>query len=199
MELFYCLLHRDTLGPLPAGNLGNTKWPVATSPKERIVLYPLCHGSWASLLFALPMDPSTSKTQALAQRLVELEARTRKADDSKAPGAFSICEMLRPQLATLMGGVGFRVLLSRALVVAQADDPWLHTVQVEDDGTLSARDEAAALKNPEAMARGSVVLVSHLLGLMVAFIGEALTLRLVLQVWPTLSFDELDSRKGDKK
>lgn len=145
------------------------------------------------------MDSSTSETRALAERLLVFEARTRKADARKVPGAFPVCERLRPQLATLMGGLGFRVLLSRALAVAQVDDPWLRAVQVEVDGTLSARDEAEAIKNPEAMAQGSVVLVSHLLGLMVTFIGEALTLRLVHQAWPKLSFDASDFRKGDKK
>ncbi|MEZ0276632.1 MAG: hypothetical protein ACAH88_17100 [Roseimicrobium sp.] len=144
------------------------------------------------------MNRVTPATRALAERLIALEVGG-KADDSKIPSAFPVCERLRPQLATLMGGLGFHILLSRALAVALAEDPWLRMVQVEADGTLSALDEAKAIENPEAMAQGSVVLVSHLLGLMVAFIGEALTLRLVHETWPTLSVSESDFRKGDKK
>ena len=45
---------------------------------------------------------------------------------------------------------------------------------------------------------GEVVLVSELLGLLHAFIGEALTLRLLRDVWPNAVFDDCDSRDGEK-
>jgi hypothetical protein len=50
------------------------------------------------------------------------------------------------------------------------------------------------------MAEGSVVLVAQLLALLVAFIGENLTLRMVREVWPKLpQINDLDLRKGDKQ
>jgi hypothetical protein len=45
---------------------------------------------------------------------------------------------------------------------------------------------------------GRVVLLAQLLGLLVAFIGEDLTLRLVREVWPKLSLNNLDFGKGYK-
>ena len=43
-----------------------------------------------------------------------------------------------------------------------------------------------------------MVLVAQLLGLLVAFIGETLTLRLVREVWPKLPLNDLDFGRGDK-
>jgi hypothetical protein len=145
------------------------------------------------------MNRVPSETRALAARLIALELRSRKAGESKGPAAFPVCETLRPQLATLMGSAGFHALLTRALAVARAEDPWLRAVEVEADGSLRARDEAEAMANTKAMTESSVVLVSHLLGLLVAFIGDALTLRMVREVWPKLPLDESDFRKGDTK
>jgi len=46
---------------------------------------------------------------------------------------------------------------------------------------------------------GRVVLLAQLLGLLVAFIGEDLTLRLVREVWPKLSINDVNFGKGDEK
>ncbi len=142
------------------------------------------------------MNRVTSETRALAERLIVFEVAGRNRGTSQVPGAFPVCEKLRPQLAMLMGSSGFHALISRVLAVAHAEHPWLRTVQVEADGSLG---EAGAIENPEATAKGNVVLVAHLLGLLVAFIGESLTLRMVREVWPKLSLDESDLRKGDTK
>jgi len=42
-------------------------------------------------------------------------------------------------------------------------------------------------------------LVSQLLSLLVAFIGANITLRMVREVWPKLSLNDLEFSKGDKK
>jgi hypothetical protein len=43
-----------------------------------------------------------------------------------------------------------------------------------------------------------VVLVAQLLGLLVTFIGEDLTLGLVREIWPKLSLDKSGFGKGSK-
>ena len=53
--------------------------------------------------------------------------------------------------------------------------------------------------NPEELFEGGVVLLAQLLGLLVAFIGESLTLRLVREVWPQLPLDDLDFGKGEQR
>jgi len=64
---------------------------------------------------------------------------------------------------------------------------------------LEGLEELQAQVDPEEMAEGSVVLVAQLLALLVAFIGENLTLQMVREVWPKLSLNDLDFDKGDKK
>jgi len=134
-----------------------------------------------------------------AERLIAYEIGGNKFSGTKTSAAFPVYEKLRPHLANLMGNNGFRALLSRALVRAEADVPSLRSMQVKADGSLAGLDKLEVQASPEELARGSVVLVAQLLGLLVAFIGEALTLRLVREVWPKLSVNDLDFGKGDKK
>ena len=97
-----------------------------------------------------------------------------------------------------MGNAGFRALLSRALALANAEVPWLRAVQVKADGSLEGLEELHAQLDPDEIFEGRVVLLAQLLGLLVAFIGENLTLRLVREVWPKLSLNDLDFGKGGK-
>jgi hypothetical protein len=52
-----------------------------------------------------------------AERLIAYETKGNKSSETKSQAVFPVGEKLRPQLATLMGNVGFRALLSRALAV----------------------------------------------------------------------------------
>lgn len=105
-------------------------------------------------------------------------------------------ERLRPPLSSLMGPAGFRGLLARALALASAEVPWLRAVRVDDDGTLDGWLQPFAVLGPEQFHEGRVVLLAQLLGLLVAFIGERLTLRLLLEEWPKLSVGDLDFGGG---
>ena len=96
-----------------------------------------------------------------------------------------------------MGQAGFRALLSRSLALANAKVPCLRAVHVNSDGSLAGLDELEAQLDPDKFREGRVVLLAQLLGLMVAFIGESLTMRLVHDVWPRLSANDLDFDKGD--
>jgi hypothetical protein len=125
----------------------------------------------------------------LAERLVAYETKANKSSKTKTLAAFLVGEKLRPDLAALMGSVGFRALLSRALALANAEVPWLRAVHVKADGSFEGLDELEAQVDPEEIFEGGIVLLAQLLGLLVAFIGEDLTLRLVREVWSKLSLD----------
>jgi hypothetical protein len=99
----------------------------------------------------------------------------------------------------LMGNAGFRGLLSRSLALAGEDVRWLRAVHVKSDGTLTELAELQAQLPPAQFAEGRTVLLAQLLGLLVAFIGEALTVRLVHEAWPDLSHSDLNFGKGDKQ
>jgi hypothetical protein len=144
------------------------------------------------------MSRATPQMRDLSQCLIAYETRGNKSSEAKTPATFLVGEKLRPHLATLMGNVGFRALLSRALALANAEVPWLRAVHVKADGSLEGLDELEAQVDPEEMAEGTVVLAAQLLGLLVVLIGENLTLRLVREAWPKLSLNDLDFGKGDK-
>lgn len=92
----------------------------------------------------------------------------------------------------LMGRGGFQALLARALVLATAEASWLNAVQVVADGELEGLTAAQAELDAAEFSEGEIVLLAQLLGLLVAFIGPALTLRQIIQIWPQLSFDDAD-------
>jgi hypothetical protein len=133
-----------------------------------------------------------------AERLVAYEARDNKSSEAQTPAACLVIDKLRPQLTTLMGNIGFRALLSRTLALANADFPWLRAVHVKAEGSLEGFDELGAQVDPDEISEGCAVLLAQMLGLLVAFIGEDLTLRLVREVWPKLSPNILNVGKGDR-
>ena len=134
-----------------------------------------------------------------AERLIAYETTKNKSSETKTRAAFLVGEKLRPQLAALMGNVGFCALISRALALTSAEVPWLRALHVNADGSLEGLDELDAQIDPKEIFEGRVVLLAQLLGLLVAFIGETLTLRLVREVWPKLSVNDLDFGNGYKK
>jgi hypothetical protein len=123
----------------------------------------------------------------LAERLIEDEAAGATSSEAKIPVAFRVCEKLRRPLTTLAGAAGFRSLLWRALTLAKREAPSLGTLRVNADGSLE--DVEPNLDHHDA--EGGALLVAHLIGLLYMFIGETLTLRLMHDVWPDISFNTL--------
>ena len=133
-----------------------------------------------------------------ARRLIAQETLENKSLRGSAPAAFPAAERLRPHLSTLMGNNGFRALLLRALALANAEVPWLGAVRVKADGLLEGFEDSRAELDPAEFLRGRVVLLAQLLGLLVAFIGPALTRRLVGETWPKFLLNDRDCGDGGK-
>jgi hypothetical protein len=124
------------------------------------------------------------RMRSLATRLMLLETSGENDSRKRFPAGFTAIDRLRPSLATLMGSRGYQALLSRALALASAEIPWLRAVHVNADGALEGLKERDAQLHPDEFLEGRIVLLAQLLGLLAAFIGETLTLRLVGDVWP---------------
>jgi hypothetical protein len=142
------------------------------------------------------MSRATPKMRDFAERLIAYETSGNKSSGTKTPAAFFVVDKLRPQLATFMGNAGFRALVSRALALANAEVPWLRAVHVKADGSLEGLHELGEQVEPDQIYEGRVVLLAQLFGLLVAFIGEDLTLLLVREVWPKLPLNNLDTGQG---
>ena len=134
---------------------------------------------------------ATPKLLEFAEWLVAYEATAATLPDTNVPPEFRVCEKLRRPLTMLAGSTGFHSLMLRALTLAQREAPSLGAVQVKADGSLWDGDVGQNLKNHDAV--GGALLVAHLTGLLFAFIGETLTLRLMHDVWPDASFDNRGS------
>jgi hypothetical protein len=133
-----------------------------------------------------------------ARCLIAYETLENKSSSgTKPPASFPVCEKLRLELATFMGKTGFHTLLSRSLALSTAEVPWLCAVRAQADDSLAGLEELHAQLGPEEFSEGEVILLAQLLGLLVAFIGEKLTVRLVCEVWPNVPLDDLDFNKGN--
>jgi hypothetical protein len=98
--------------------------------------------------------------------------------------AFRVCQTLQPHLSMLIGKAGFQSLLNRALTMARPASSWLRAVHVAADGVLSMPEPSAL--SARQVAEGGVDLIAALLDLLIAFIGEPLTWRLMHDAWPNL-------------
>ncbi len=138
-------------------------------------------------------EPGTNpNTREIAERLLVFESGEQSPSEANAPPVVHVCQKLGLPLSKLVGETGSRALLARALTLAKREAEVLSPLKVTDNGVLEGVDGEA-----EA---ASTVLVGHLIGLVVTFLGEALTLRLLHDVWPdrTISDIHLGERNGNE-
>jgi type IV secretory pathway VirB2 component (pilin) len=129
------------------------------------------------------------QTRDLAQRLLTYESAAGKTSEPSEFPAYRVCETLRQPLCAIAGVAGFRSLLSRALTLARADAPSLGAVQVAADGSLQGLDELLPQIDKDQARQAGVILIAQLIGLLLFFIGEGMTLRLVIsEVLPHIKF-----------
>ena len=136
------------------------------------------------------MNSATPKVKEFARRLLAHDATLGKSGGREDSEAFRACEKLRGPLSKLTGVGGFSSLLSRALTLAGAEIPWLRKLGIKSDGSLEGLEDLVAIIDSRQMAEGEVALVSQLLGLLITFIGPALTRQLVHDIWPKMNDPE---------
>jgi hypothetical protein len=133
----------------------------------------------------------TSNMKQLAERLVAFEASAQNSSKDDAHATCRVCEKLRRPLTTLTGTAGFTSVLSRALTLAMREAPALRVVQVRPDGSMEGFSSETAEAHP--------ILVAYLLNLLVTFIGEVLTMRLLTDIWPDGPGLEFSSPRDESK
>ncbi|MHB9029901.1 MAG: hypothetical protein ACYC9O_14125 [Candidatus Latescibacterota bacterium] len=133
--------------------------------------------------------------QYLARRLLAFETAHVKPPVPPGGEAVRVFEKLQMTLSKLMGGVGFRALLSRALALAREEVPALGGVHLKDDGSLKGLNTVSRNHDTEAAGEGGLVLLGQFLGLLVTFIGKPLTVRLLRDTWPEVSMNAKDEEE----
>ncbi len=136
----------------------------------------------------------------LAQRLLSYEADGRNTSGSMESSILAVYDKLRKRLGELAGSAGFQALAFRALTLARSEVTSLSAVEVAADGSLEGMNATGSPADAEKnrVREGGVVLISRLLGLLLIFLGEALTMNLVRDVWPDAALDDCSSGNGRK-
>jgi hypothetical protein len=136
------------------------------------------------------MGTSRLAPKHLIGRLLSDGSGRREASNSDIDQTMAACEKLRAPLTKLAGTAGFSMLLARALALATRKDPSLTPLRAGNDGSLTGIDEfRQGLNGSHLGHRGGELVLTELLGLLVSFIGESLTLTLVREAWPDASLD----------
>ena len=124
--------------------------------------------------------------RGLAQQLLAIEAANRA--EAEVHEAVRVCEKLRISLTRFAGADGFTSLLRRALALARSEVAALDGIKVSSHGSLEGLEALAAQSDHEA-TQAAVAMTANLLALLMTFIGQPLTLRLVREAWPHASLD----------
>jgi hypothetical protein len=136
------------------------------------------------------MDSPSPATRGWALRLLTAEAASKSASEADCASVLRLLEMLRVALTQFVGADGFTALLRRALALARSDFPSLQSAKVTPVGRLEGVE---AIINANTDPEVAIAITAHLLGLLVTFIGEPLTLRLMQNVWPESESNNLES------
>ena len=141
----------------------------------------------------------------LAHRLFAYEVVAGKTSEPVEFATLRVYEKLRQSLSAFAGVAAFESLAFRALTQAKSEAPSLWAVQVAEGGSLQGLDEFEPQIDMDKdragefpAGDGGIVLIARLLGLLLIFLGEALTLSLLRNAWPGEAFDDRNSIHGRK-
>ncbi len=146
------------------------------------------------------MNRTSPRTRRLAELLIGLETVAGNPAAGNGSAAARACEKLRHVLSASLGTVGFRTLFARALALAIAEVPGMPAVQMTADGSFENFGVVERQSNNGKVAKEEIILIAHLLGLLVVFVGETLMLQLVQDAWPKANLDHFyfESEKVEK-
>jgi|HubBroStandDraft_1064217.scaffolds.fasta_scaffold459289_2 hypothetical protein len=151
----------------------------------------------------------------LTHCLLAYEAAAAEASEPSGSETLRVYEKLRLSLSAFAGVAGFQSLASRALGLAKMEVPSLREARVASDGALEGLGEGLGQSEPQldsdsehriendkdrageyTVGGGGTILIAHLLGLLLIFLGEPLTLSLLRMTWPGATFDDRNSGNG---
>jgi hypothetical protein len=140
------------------------------------------------------------KMRDVAERLLAYEAGAGRSSEPAESATLRVYEKLRQGLGEFAGVAGFQSLASRALTLAKPEAPGLGAARVSADGALHGLGaiETQFKIDKDQAGDGGIILIARLLGLLLLFLGEALTLSLLRVTWPGEVFDDRNSAHGRK-
>ena len=141
------------------------------------------------------MARPSPKLAELARRIVEQEAGGSQDPVGPAAAVDTACRRLKANLTDLLGSGGVSALLSRALHLAQREQPLLAGVSVsgEPAACFAGLREALASGSDEEATAAAAAILTHILDLLVVLLGEDLGMKPIRKLWPrAASAKEID-------
>jgi hypothetical protein len=135
------------------------------------------------------MSHATPRLRCFAESIIRYEAKMNPPSAAQQATVLPVLDKLRPLLATFLGRTGYQALILRAMIMASEEVPWLCNVEITANGSLEKFNQLAANHESAEVIDGSEVLLACMISLLEAFIGEALMLRLLHDLWPDLPRD----------
>jgi excisionase family DNA binding protein len=177
-------------GRLPCVKIGK-EWRISRSALDDILHHNPRQRLADRTEEGVTMRDVSPATKDLAQRLLWHEAGGQLETEVLTAAAERTLAQLRIRLTILLGRAGFFALFKRALRLTQREFPLLGGVaigQTPDDNLLGLREFGIANDgDPAAVANALTALVAQLIWLLVTFIGDDITLRLVDEIWPEIA------------
>lgn len=137
------------------------------------------------------MSSASQAMTYLASQLIAIEARVSKTPGNSIVVAIGVCAKLQGPITKFGGPVGYFSLLSRALALAKNEQPSLRILRLTADGAMKKiheESENADSEVPTPDDGAGDLLIAHLLGLLLTFIGESLMMTLLYDAWPDETF-----------
>jgi hypothetical protein len=152
-----------------------------------------------AVIKGLPIDltGATTAHRDLARWLLEREISVDAGAPGVAVAAERIWQKLSRPLSRLASEGGGQAILSRALHIARRDFPFLEGVRagIPPESSFEGLGERIHTIEADEARQGLLAVLKILLDLLAGFIGDDLTLRLLLEVWSDLPVRE-PSRSG---
>ena len=147
-------------------------------------------------------DHARPALTAIAAGLLRATGPGEPSSEASIVAAEAAYAQLATRLVVSLGSLGFDALWTRALVLVARTAPMgdrTHTTAALGTGPPGLRELVRGC-DPTATHDLLLAVLASFLGLLVTFIGEPLTFRIIHQLWPALPTDAADAapdQKGD--
>jgi hypothetical protein len=142
------------------------------------------------------MDSASHTTHDLAMLLLDCERMEKYNRAELTDDVQMSFEKLRINLSRRLGSEGYHALLSRSVALSTSRYPWVGLISIEKDGTLAGFVQGAELESLSSIVNGSVEIMACIIGLLDAFVGRELSMRLLSNLSPKpIVVDEMGTKE----
>jgi hypothetical protein len=142
-------------------------------------------------------SPSNEAIRPVAVRVLRRRAAPNADVASVAATARAVYDDLASVLVPLIGQLGFDAVTSRALHLAAQEYPPVNAVALDQTGAFAAVTAWLMQRDSGAAIDAAATILSTVAQLLVTFIGEPLTMRLLRKGWPD-GFPDVKSEEKPK-